>query len=352
MEVPIDKRKWHLSALVLVAAVGLAVYLMIGRWRQSGFQWDLFLATFRQLDLRWLAASQILVLLTYYGRVLRWQVMMRPVCAHPSQWNLFSATVIGFTAVVLFGRAGELVRPYLISLKEKVPFSSQIAAWVLERIYDLLVVLLLFGCALARVRGLEAQVGPGLGWTLKFGGYVVGAACAVCLLVLLFVRQFSEQAQRRLMGALSFLPKKHLTRVEGLVTAFVQGLASTRSHSFVMLLILYTLLEWLIIAGCYICLFRAFPATAGFTLTDVLVFLGFVALGSSLQLPGIGGGVQIVAVIVLTELYNLRLESATSVAVMVWIITWIVVVPIGLAFGFKEGVDWTKMKQLRQEAEL
>ena len=38
--------------------------------------------------------------------------------------------------MVILGRAGELVRPYLISLKEQVPFSSQMAAWLLERILD------------------------------------------------------------------------------------------------------------------------------------------------------------------------------------------------------------------------
>ena len=59
--------------------------------------------------------------------------------------NLLSATVIGFTAITLFGRPGEFVRPYLIALKEKVPVTSQLAAWLLERIFDLLMALLLFG---------------------------------------------------------------------------------------------------------------------------------------------------------------------------------------------------------------
>ena len=53
-----------------------------------------------------------------------------------SLWRVFSATAIGFTAVVLFGRAGEPVRPYLIAKKEGVTFSSQVAAWVVERILD------------------------------------------------------------------------------------------------------------------------------------------------------------------------------------------------------------------------
>ena len=69
----------------------------------------------------------------------------------PDLWRIFTATAIGFTAVVLFGRAGEPVRPYLIAKKEGVSFSSQIAAWIVERILDLLMVLLIFGIALTQV---------------------------------------------------------------------------------------------------------------------------------------------------------------------------------------------------------
>jgi hypothetical protein len=83
--------------------------------------------------------------LTYVGRALRWRVLIRPVKAHPNLWNLFTGTAIGFTAIVLFGRPGEMVRPYIISLKERLSFSSQMAAWLVERMYDLMMALLIFG---------------------------------------------------------------------------------------------------------------------------------------------------------------------------------------------------------------
>src|SRR5947209_13229335 len=107
-------------AAVLAAIIAVGILL---RFRQSAFRWDLFLATFRELNLWWLAGAAFLITLTYFGRALRWRVLMRPVCPHPNLSNLTVATAIGFTAVVLFGRAGEMVRPYLIALKEKVTFS-------------------------------------------------------------------------------------------------------------------------------------------------------------------------------------------------------------------------------------
>ena len=124
-------------------------------------------ARFAHVHWRWLALSLVPIFGTYYGRALRWAVFLKPLKPHPSMRNLLSATVIGFTAITLFGRPGEFVRPYLIARKEKVPVTSQFAAWVLERIFDLLMALLLFAFALTRVqssgpaRGAEADLGAG-----------------------------------------------------------------------------------------------------------------------------------------------------------------------------------------------
>ena len=36
---------------------------------------------------------------------------------------------IGFSALALLGRAGEMVRPYIIAKKERLTFTSQVAVW-------------------------------------------------------------------------------------------------------------------------------------------------------------------------------------------------------------------------------
>ncbi len=125
--------------------------LLAYRTRGATFRWDLFLATLEHVDWRWLAASICLILLSNVGRALRWQVMLRPF-GHPiGVWRLTSDTAIGLTAGVLLGRVGEVVRPYLIAVQTGLPFSSQVAAWLLERMLDLLAVLLLCGYALIRI---------------------------------------------------------------------------------------------------------------------------------------------------------------------------------------------------------
>jgi uncharacterized protein (TIRG00374 family) len=349
LEASIGKRKWTWSALLVVVLLLAGACLFWSQASQHGFRWKVFFSTMAGLRWDWLLLATALALVTYYGRALRWAVLLKPVRAQPRMWNLVSATVIGFTAVTLLGRPGEFVRPYLISVKERVPFSSQLAAWLLERIFDLLMALFVFGFALSRLRNSAVEVGPGLSWVLEVGGGIVGILALVCLLLLVLLRHFSTAMQRRLMDALEFLPERHLRKAHELVSAFVQGVESTRSHSSLLLLIFYTALEWFLIAACYVCIARAYGNLLNFGWVDVLIFLGFVAFGSVVQIPGVGGGVQVVSVLVLNELFGVSLEVATSVALLVWIITFVVIAPFGMILALHEGLNWRKLKEIERE---
>ncbi len=349
---PAGERRFARRGLWIAIAIAVAaIALILYRWRTTEFQWDVFFATFIKVNWTWLGASIGLLLLTYLGRALRWEVMLRPLLPKPDLWNILSATVIGFTAIVLLGRMGEVVRPYLIAAKEKLPFSTQMAAWLLERILDIMVVLTIFGFALAHIpHGLHLS--PGLQWVLKVGGWVAAGIGALCVLLLVIFRNFSDAAQDRILSALTFLPEKKYARIERTLKAFIQGVHSTKDRGFLALLLLYTAMEWLIIMGGYFCLFRAFPATAAFEVTDIAIFVGFVAFGSVVQIPGIGGGVQVAAVIVLTEIFGIPFESATGLAILIWLITFVVIVPFGLIFAFHEGITWRKFKHLPEDVPL
>jgi uncharacterized protein (TIRG00374 family) len=339
--------KWAAASLLAAAAV---VWFLRAQLAARGFDWNLAAAGFVRLHWQWLALSLVPIGSTYGVRALRWSVFLKPLKAHPSLPNLLSATLIGFTAITLFGRPGEFVRPYLIAVKEGVPATSQFAAWVLERIFDLLMALLLFAFALTRVQASGIQVGPKLAWVLAFGGSIVGLACVSILAVLLSFRHFAEPARRRLVAFLRFLPEARFRKMEKLIFAFVQGVESTRSDGALLAVFLYSLLEWVLIAACYWCLAQAFAGLIDLNLVDVLIFMGFVSFGSVIQIPGIGGGIQMASVLVLTELFGVRLELATSFALLIWILSFVVVVPVGLGLAVKEGLDWHSLRKIGQEA--
>lgn len=340
--------KWlGLAVLALAGAFWLTRSLAHG-WR---FDWRAFGATLSALEWWWLTAAIASVMAGYYVRALRWRVLMRPVKAEPSLWNLFSATVIGFSAITILGRPGEFVRPYLIAAKEKVPVSSQLAALVLERIYDLLLVLAIFGFALSRVRRSGMALGPALSWVLAMGGWLVGGLAVAILALLVMFRNFSAGIRRLLLAALE-THTAFFQAADRLITAFVQGVESTRSKKGMLLAVWYSILEWSTISLTTFCVVRAFAGSLRFGWLDVLIFLGFLAFGAVVQLPGVGGGMQVVSVVVLTEMFRVSLEISTSVALVLWFISFVVVVPLGAALALHDGIRWRTLRQLEPEVSV
>ncbi|HEY2016940.1 MAG TPA: lysylphosphatidylglycerol synthase transmembrane domain-containing protein [Bryobacteraceae bacterium] len=332
----------------LVAAALIAWFLRVQLAARS-FDWKLFAGSVSGLRWSWLLLALLPAAGTYYGRALRWAVFLKPLKPRPSISNLMTATLIGFTALTLFGRAGDFVRPYLISVKEKVPLTSQLASWVLERIFDLLMATLVLGFGLTRLQASGIPLGPGLAWVLHFGGQLVGGSCLAVLIMILSMRHFAEPVRRRLIAALRFLPEARYRKFEALITAFFQGVESTRSDGALLLVLAYSILEWGLIAACYWCLAQAFVGIIDLTLVDILIFMGFVSFGGVIQIPGIGGGTQVSAVFILTELFGIRLELATLFALLVWILTFVAVVPVGLGLALKEGLDWHSLRRIGRE---
>jgi glycosyltransferase 2 family protein len=331
-----------------LAVIGglIAAGLLYWRLGKPDFQWERFWITFTQLHGGWLTAGVVLIFLTYVGRALRWQVMMRPLAPHARFGKLLSATVIGFTGIVLLGRPGELIRPYLIAIRENTPFSSQMAIWLLERIWDLLVVLAMFGFALSQVRIDPNTLGPGMQWLLRTGGIVVAILCTVCVAMLLMIGIFSEAAQRRIREAMPAVPERFRARVEEVLLAFAGGMKATRSGSYNAQILAYSVAEWSIIVAGTWCLLRSFPQTSNFSLVDSAVFIGFVAFGSIVQIPGIGGGMQVASVVILTELFGVDLAAATGVAILIWLTMYVFIAPVGVLLAVHEGLKWKELRHL------
>ena len=343
------RTKWKWFAVTMLLAALLIWLFQTRRLQAPSFDWKLAGSTFAHIHWQWVALSLLPIFGTYWGRALRWAVFLKPLKLHPSMRNLLSATVIGFTAITLFGRPGEFVRPYLIARKEQVPVTSQFAAWVLERIFDLLMALLLFTFALTRVQSSDLHVGPKLTLVLAAGGKVGGALGAAILLVLLSLRHFAEPLRLRLLGALHHLPEKRSAGLERIINALFQGVESMRSDAALFLVLCYSALEWVLICLCYWCLAQSFAGIVNLGLVDVLILMGFVSFGSIVQIPGVGGGMQVVSVLVLTELFGIRFELASAFAVFLWAITFVAIVPLGLFIALKEGLDWHSLKRMGQE---
>src|SRR5215467_4768365 len=136
-----------LFLLILTAVSIVLVYRTFG-W---DFDWSLFVSSLWNIQPWWLTLSIVATLLTYVVRAIRWQVLLNPLKAIP-MGQLISSNVLGFSAIYLIGRAGELVRPIWLTRREHVPLTASVATIIVERFLDTIMIIALFGGALLLVK--------------------------------------------------------------------------------------------------------------------------------------------------------------------------------------------------------
>src|SRR5437899_1799201 len=136
-----------LLILILSAIIVVALYRLAG-WH---FDWSLFVSSLWNVQPGWLTASIAATLLTYVARAFRWQGLLNPLKS-VRMGPLISTNVLGFSAIYLVGRAGELVRPLWLTRREQVPLTASVATIIVERFLDTLMLIALFGGALLLVK--------------------------------------------------------------------------------------------------------------------------------------------------------------------------------------------------------
>src|SRR5205823_9206505 len=112
-------------------------------------------------------------------RALRWQYLLEPL-GRASFANAFRATAVGFAASsILPARAGEVIRPYFLARHENMTATGAFATIILERVLDVLTVLVLLPSSVFVFdRGVGAA-NPTAFAAMKWGGVTALAAPTV-----------------------------------------------------------------------------------------------------------------------------------------------------------------------------
>src|SRR5579863_2163787 len=129
-----DKKRYLAYALV-AAILAALIYMQFRTWK--GFDWATFWEQSRQISSLNILNAILLIYFSYFLRALRWKIFLRPVRREFSAVALVRPTLIGFTGLALLGRPGELIRPFLIARRTNLTFSSQMAVWAVERVFDI-----------------------------------------------------------------------------------------------------------------------------------------------------------------------------------------------------------------------
>lgn len=321
-----------LLAAAPIALVALLIVLQANQWRH--FQWREFWRYARSISIGPVLIAIAAIYCAYGVRAIRWRVLAgipdTPVM------HLVSPTIVGFTAVALLGRAGELVRPWLISSREKLTFESQLLVWVVERLFDTATAVLLIGAGLL--------VSPAsIPYVLAFR--TVGA------IAILFV--LAGAALIAWIGKRDGRASESRSRISRFIAERVERIAlAARSLAAPMPLIsaaALSVLMWMLIVAAYLACLRSFQDRAAHLgIVQVLVLMGFSLAGSLIPLPA-AGGQQLAVVAALVAVFHLPSGLAVSCGILLWLATWMSIVPVGLVLLRHEGLTLRSMTRRRVE---
>jgi hypothetical protein len=83
----------------------------------------------------------------------------------------------------------------------------------------------------------------------------------------------------------------------------------------------------------------------------ILLLIGFSMVGSIAQLPAVGGGSQLAVISALQVIYGIPPELAVSCGILLWIVTFMAVIPVGLVLAHREHLSLRKLSHEAQAEE-
>jgi glycosyltransferase 2 family protein len=327
---------------IVLVALCLLIYLQVRTWKN--FDWGVFWSRTDHVSLLGLLAGSVLTYLAYLLRAVRWRIFLRPVCQTTTA-RLLGPQFIGFSALALLGRAGEMIRPYLIAKKERLTFTSQIAVWGVERIFDMgafavLLTISLFSPEvralpfyhnLVTIHGIQVDLG------LRDAAFVLMAFVAALILGCVLVRHAGERVGQLLYDLFAGLAPRVAHHLREKVRSFSEGLKTIHDARSALQLVAVSLGMWVLTAFSYYAITHAYPGELrGLGIADQVVLMGSSMVGSMLQLPAVGGGSQLATISMLHSGFGIEQELAVSCGILIWAITFMSVIPTGLALARRE----------------
>ncbi|MFH1567279.1 MAG: lysylphosphatidylglycerol synthase transmembrane domain-containing protein [Gemmatimonadota bacterium] len=213
----------HLKSLArLLLSLGLMGLFLY--WAFRGTPTDQLWQAIAHAPLGWVAAMVVTTLCTVVIRAWRWTVLLRPFAPQVRTGDAVLALAICYAAnlVIPIPRSGEAARALSLGWSRGAAIGSTLATVVVERIIDVVSLVLIVGLAVALLRGRLEEAYPWIG-----PGALLALGASLGLLVCLFLTYlYRERALALVQRVVSPLSERLAVRLVALLDTFVGGLAA------------------------------------------------------------------------------------------------------------------------------
>ncbi len=325
---------------ILLFLFAVFIFWFFGR----NLDWQSVSQSLRRADPFYLVLATLIICLGYLLRALRWRTLLAPI-TETSLKELFATTTVGYAAVFLVGRIGEIVRPMWLPMRDKrVRPSAALITLGVERIFDLASLICFFSVNLIWFQapaGRETEYGYVqlvgnlmlLGVAVGFVGLYVYQKFAAQ-----FIGWFERAADKK------FIPKRIQLILLSLLKQLATSLHVLKDWREIAAIVFWTILLWFSIAVPTWLVILAFDLPLGFS--DSLFVMGFAAIGSLVPTPGGAAGAFHLATARGLMFLNINENDAAATSIVMHLVYFAPAVFFGIYYFLHGDMSVARFKSL------
>ena len=333
-------------------AFGLVIALIALYYTLRNVSFSEVISSFKEMDYIYIFPAIVLIVLSYIFRAYRWQALLAS-SLKINVSGLYSPMMVGFMGNFLPARAAEILRPYLLSKKYNITFAAAFASIVVERLFDMIILLLIF----IWVFWFEADA---FSSNIEFSGFSVqemaikfGQICVlavILIIVFIYLLLNHKKKMMKIVGwFLGFMSEKWADKTQYIFTEFTMGCEVVKKIGTLAKISVYSVLIW--VAN----IFSVYPLYFAFDLQyktiPSLLILGVIVaiLITILPTPGFLGSYNAGIVIALHEIMGESEIKSVSLGMVGWALFSGAILVGGLYFIFHEHMSIKDLSNVKRE---
>ena len=306
-------KKLLIQILKIAGFLALGILLLYFAFR--GVELNELTSTLQKVNFWWIALSLFFAGISFLFRARRWMLLIEPLGFKPSFRNTYHSLMVGYLSNYALPRLGEVTRCVTLGKKEKIPVDSLFGTVIVERVVDLLMLMLIllillfswmdkFGAFFGEqvLQPLQKKLVELFGGTLMFWLLVGAALVFLILLIYLF---------RKSLAHFSLVRK-----IKDVLIGILDGLKTIyrmkRKWEFVLHSVLiwffYILMTWVVV--------YSLDELSGLTFIDGMFLLVIGGLGMSAPVTAGFGAYHWITSRGLMFVYGFSLETGTAYAIL------------------------------------
>lgn len=325
---------------IVLVLITVAIFWFFGR----NLDWQQVSAGVRKANPVYLALAFAGICLGYFLRAVRWKVLLSPI-AEAKLRDLFATTTVGFAAILFVGRAGEIVRPMWLPMRDRrIRPSAALVTIFVERMFDLASLMAFFSISLIWFRtpvGHESEFA-----SIKLVGNVMVAIIVTGFVGLIIYHRNWE----RIIGWADALTDRKIVpkRLRDLLLSLMRNMATSldilKSPREILRVAFWTTALWVSIAIPTWLVLLAFDLPM--TFLDSTFVMGVASLGSLIPTPGGAAGAFHAATAGSLIILGVDREQAAAVSIVMHLVYFVPALIFGLYYLFHGDISIERFRSL------